>query len=111
VLSRLSNSDVYQESLEELDEALSEMTSNASFPQVVDSISFFNIYIFFYIYLDFRTNQITCDNVIALLYKKTGSGTSDVCYSYQGMGICIRTFYPNFTFKGFTSQSFSDRSH
>jgi hypothetical protein len=36
--------------VEELDAALSEMTSNASFPQVLDSILL--------MYLDFRTNQI-----------------------------------------------------
>jgi len=51
VFSRLSNSDVYQESLEELDAALSEMTSNVSFPQVADSISFFIIIIIIIIIL------------------------------------------------------------
>ncbi|KAF3967417.1 hypothetical protein CMV_008584 [Castanea mollissima] len=40
VFSRLSGSDAYQDSVEELDAALSEMTSDASFPQVVDSVLF-----------------------------------------------------------------------
>lgn len=39
VFSRLSSSDVYEESVEELDAALSEMTSNASFPQGLAHLS------------------------------------------------------------------------
>lgn len=48
MFSRLSGSDAYQDSVEELDAALSEMTSDASFPQVVDSVLF--------MYLAFKIN-------------------------------------------------------